>query len=271
MNKNTFGGVVFSAIVAGGLAASPAVLSRPLVDDPIPDVSQMTNLARNNPFGFLENCLKHCEKEVRAYQLTMQKQERLQGRLQNKEIIEVAFREHPYSVAMHWLEGARKADRVAYVAGENDGMMLAHPTGVAGKFVKSVKRKVDSDEARESGRYTLDQFGFKNSLKRILASMQEAKKKQQLRLDFLGEAKVLESDQRVCFKLKRTFSEPDPDGTQELTIYVDREQFLPLGIVVKGKVDPATGNRELLGEYFFRDLKLNPQLSGDLFKESAFN
>lgn len=231
----------------------------------------MTNLARNDPFAFLENCLKYYHRNVRGYQLTMQKQERLQGRLQNREIIEVAFREQPYSVSMRWLEGARKADRVAYVAGENDGMMLAHPAGVAGKLVKVVKRKVDSDEARESGRYTLDQFGFKNSLKRILASMQDAKQKENLHLEFLGESKVIESDQRVCFKLKRTYAQPENDGAQELTLYVDRENFLPLGIVVKGKVDPGTGNRELLGEYFFRDLRLNPQLSADQFKEAAFN
>jgi len=228
-------------------------------------------LARNDPFIFLENCLKYYDGKVRGYQLTMQKQERLQGRLQNREIIEVAFREQPFSVSMRWLEGARKADRVAYVAGENDGMMLAHPAGVAGKLVKVVRRQVDSDEARESGRYTLDQFGFKNSLKRILASMQDAKKKQALHLEFLGEAKVFESNARICFKLKRTYAEPESDGTQELTLYVDRENFLPIGIVVKGKVEPATGNRELLGEYFFRDLRLNPQLSAEQFGVTAFN
>jgi len=48
-----------------------------------------------------------------------------------------------------------------------------------------------------------------------------------------------------------TYSEPEGDGTQELTLYVDRENYIPIGVVVKGKVDPATGNRELLGEYFF--------------------
>jgi hypothetical protein len=257
--------------LACGLATI-LIPSAPSANNPdLPDPSNMTNLARNDPFAFLENCLKYYERDVRGYQLTMLKQERLQARLQSKEIIDVAFRDQPYGVSMRWVEGARKADHVTYVAGENDGMMLAHPTGVAGKLVKVVKRKVDSDEARESGRYTLDQFGFKNSLKRILASMQDAKKKQSLHLEFLGEAKVIESNARICFKLKRTFAEPESDGTQELTLYVDRENFLPIGIVVKGKVEPATGNRELLGEYFFRDLRLNPELSADQFREGAFN
>jgi hypothetical protein len=240
-------------------------------EDSPPGASEMTNLARKDPLAFLENCLKHCDGEIRSYQATMQKQERLQGRLQNKEMIEVAFREQPYSVSLHWLQGARKADRVIYVAGENDGMMLAHPTGAAGKLVKVVRRKVDSDEARQSGRYTLDQFGFKKALDRIIASMQTAQKKGALHVQFQGEAKVIEAGQRVCYKLKRTYSEPESDGTQELTLYVDRENYLPIGVVVKGKVDPATGNRELLGEYFYRDVHLNPEIRPEQFKEAAFN
>jgi hypothetical protein len=150
-------------------------------------------------------------------------------------------------------------------------MMLAHPSGVAGKLVKVVKRKVDSEEARQSGRYTVDQFGFKNSLQRILTSMETAKQKGTLHLEFLGETKVFESDQRICFKLKRTYAAPEADGTEDLTLYVDRENFLPIGIVVRGKIDAATGNRELLGEYFFRDLRLNPQFSPQQFNEAAFN
>ena len=150
-------------------------------------------------------------------------------------------------------------------------MMLAHPSGAAGKLVKVVRRKVDSDEARESGRYTLDQFGFKNTLLRAISSMQAAQKKGTLRLQFQGEAKVIEAGQRVCYKIKRTYSEPESDGAQELTLYVDRENYIPIGVVVKGKVEPATGNRELLGEYFFRDVRLNPDLSPEQFKPAAFN
>ena len=240
-------------------------------DDSPPNASDMTNLARQDPFVFLQNCMKLYDKNVRGYQVILQKQERLQGKLQNREIIEVAFREQPYSVSMRWLEGARKADRVVFVAGENEGMMLAHPAGVAGKLVKVVKRKVDSDEARQSGRYTLDQFGFKKSLQRILISMQAAKQKDTLHLQFLGETKVFECDQRICFKLKRTYEAPEADGTEDLTLYVDRENFLPVGIVVRGKIDAATGNRELLGEYFFRDLRLNPQFAPQQFNEAAFN
>src|SRR5262249_52728397 len=114
-------------------------------------------------------------------------------------------------------------------------------------------------------------FGFKNTLLRAISSMQEAHKKGALRLGFEGEAKVIEAGSRVCYKIKRAYSEPEADGTEELTLYVDRDNYLPIGVVVKGKVDPATGNRQLLGEYFFRDVRLNPELSPDQFKEAVFN
>jgi hypothetical protein len=258
-------------IIAGGLAASLAVFSSASAEDTPADASTITNLARNDPFAFLESCLKHYDRDVRGYTMTMQKQERLQGRLQNKEVIEIAFKDQPHSVSLHWLQGARKADRVIYVAGENDGQMLAHPTGAAGMLVKVVRRKVDSEEARQSARYTLDQFGFKNTLNRAITSMQAAQKKGTLRLEFQGEAKVIEAGQRVCYKIKRTYSEPEADGTQELTLYVDRENYLPIGVVVKGKVEPESGNRELLGEYFFRDVRLNPEFTPNQFKETSFN
>ena len=267
MSKLLFGRVFLALCAVVGFAG----ITTTFANDGPPNASDMTNLARQDPFVFLQNCMKLYDKNVRGYQVILQKQERLQGKLQNREIIEVAFREQPYSVAMRWLEGARKADRVVFVAGENEGMMLAHPAGVAGKLVKVVKRKVDSDEARQSGRYTLDQFGFKKSLQRILTSMQAPKQKDALHLQFLGETKVFECDQRICFKLKRTYEAPEADGTEDLTLYVDRENFLPVGIVVRGKIDAATGNRELLGEYFFRDLRLNPQFSPQQFNEAAFN
>ena len=41
---------------------------------------------------------------------------------------------------MRWLKGQRKANAALYVEGENNNMMLANPTGLAGKLVKVVSR-----------------------------------------------------------------------------------------------------------------------------------
>jgi hypothetical protein len=260
---------LFSVCLAGAFLA-PALASKDDPSDgPQPDSKEMEALARRRPVAFLETCLRYYDQMVQGYQVVMQKQERLQGKIQKKETIQVAFRENPFSVSMRWLEGARKADRVVYVKGENDDMMLAHPAGVAGSLVKVVKRKVDGPEAKEAGRYPLDQFGIKNALVRAVSSMKAAKENNALEVGFLGEVPVIEAGNKPCYKLRRTYLQPEADGVMELTAYIDKGTWLPVGWVMKGKINPTTGNRDFVAEYFFKDFRLNPEFGADQFKEAA--
>ena len=48
------------------------------------------------------------------------------------------------------------------------------------------------------------------------------------------------------------------------------DEVVALGAAVQADI-LVTGNRELLGEYFFRDVRLNPEISPDQFKPAAFN
>jgi hypothetical protein len=254
----------------------------------------MQKLAREDPVAFLENCIRYYDRDVQGYRLVMQKQERVPTRLpiekrklQKKEVIEVCFKDKPHSVFMHWLEGERLADRCLYVEGENDDMILVHPSGIAGKFVKFVKRKVDGPEAQESGRYTLNRFGIKNGTLRTLTFCKKAQEKGTLHMEYygadgqwhacgheakvsLGEQKVEGAGNRSCYVLRRHYDEPENDGVKELTLYIDKQTWLQVGSIVEGPPEEPNGTkRYLIGEYYFRDIELNPQFSPDQFKEAA--
>src|SRR5712692_724841 len=97
-------------------------------EGPLPDNAHMDKLAQEDPVAFLENCLRRYQRKVKGYSVTMQKQERLDGKLQKTEKIEAHFKEQPHSIYFRWMEGARRAERALYVEGENDGMMLAVPS-----------------------------------------------------------------------------------------------------------------------------------------------
>jgi len=261
--------------------------------NPLPDAAGMAQLATHDPVAFLENCIRYYDRDVHGYHLIMQKQERVPTRLliekrklQKKELIEVDFKEKPHSVFMHWLEGERLTDRCLYVEGENDNMILVHPAGLAGKFVKFVKRKVDGPEAQESGRYTLNMFGIKNGTLRTLSFAQKAKEKGTLHVDYLGadgqwhdcgpeatvslgEEKVSQAGNRSCYVLRRHYAEEENDGVLELKIFIDKENWLQVGSIVEGKPEEPNGKRYLIGEYYFRDIRLNPQFSPDQFTETA--
>ena len=52
-------------------------------------------------------------------------------------------------------------------------------------------------------------------------------------------------------------------GVVETTVYVDKENWLQVGTVLKGP------NDELLGAYFYRDILFNPNFAADQFQPAA--
>ncbi len=238
----------------------------------LPDNARMEALAKEDPVVFLENCLLRYNREVKGYSLTMQKQERLQGKLKPREVIDVHYKHGPaengHSVFMRWRQGARLAARVVYVDGENkdplDGRskMLVKPTGLASLF--TVERDPEGEDARKSGRYTLIEFGLKMGVQRTLGYFEAAQKEGALHVEYLGRKKIREVGDRECFVLKRTrYKKPEGDGITEQTLYVDTENWLLVGTILRG----AEG--ELIGEYFFRDIRLNPSFDKDQFTDKA--
>lgn len=233
--------------------------------DALPTADQMEKLAKDDPIAFMEDCLRRYQREVKGYTCTFQKQERIGGvnqKLEDKEIIEVAFREKPFSVYFQWLQGARKAERALYVEGENGGKMLARPAGGIQRLAVGdvVERDFSHPDVKASSRYTLKEFGIYIGAQRTLESWKAAKANNALHVEYLGVVNLKEAGDRPCYKLRRTkFEKPEADGITEYTGYIDKETWLQVGSVLKGD------EGKLIGEYYFRDIKLNPE-----FKEGQF-
>jgi hypothetical protein len=253
-----------------GLGAQPAVDSTPdpptpLVKDQagaLPGAAGMEKLARKDPVAFLEDCVRRYRREVKGYHCIMQKQERIGGRLNPREVIEVDFRQKPFSVYLRWIEGARQAASAVYVQGENDGQMLVYPKGL-GSVLGVLALDVDGTRARQSGRYTLDQFGIEKGMLRTLATWEAAQKRDELGVKYRGERVVKEAGDRASYWLERNYDKPEHDGVMHLTVYIDKKNWLQVGSLVKDK------DGKLIGEYYFRDIKLNPMFKKEQFTRAA--
>ena len=228
-----------------------------------PDNATMRQLAAKDPIAFLENCVHRYNRDVHSFRLKFHKKERIGGKLNDAEEIDVCFRDKPHSVLFRWTEGARKAAAALYVEGENDGKLLVKPTGL-GSLAGIVKRDPEGSDAKKSGRYSLKEFGLKNATLRALASWKAAKAEDALHVELVGEEKVKQCDGRTCWVLKRSkYVKPENDGIVETTLYVDKETWLQVGSVVRG----AGG--KLIGEYYFRDIQLNPKFDDETFERKA--
>jgi len=229
----------------------------------LPSTKGMERLAKQDPIAFLEACIRRYDREVKGYTTTLRKQERIDGKLERSEIIDVAFREEPFSVRMLWKEGARRAAGVLYVKGENGDQLLIRPNGVF-SFAGVVTRDPYGSDAKKGGRYALPEFGIKISTQRTLASWQRARKNDALHIEYLGVKEIKEAGNRRCWVLKRTqYKKPEEDGITELTVYIDTENWLQVGNVLKGE------ENRLIGEYFFRDIKINPDFAPGTFSREA--
>jgi hypothetical protein len=227
----------------------------------------MATLAAADPVLFLEKSLEQYERNINGYRCVMQKQERLAGKLQPKEIIEAWFREKPHSVLFHWVQGARKAEGALYVAGQNGGKMLARPSGSFARRIVGdvVERDVDGPDAKQSGRYALSEFGMKKAMQRTLNAWKASKQRGRLHVEYLGEHRVKEAGDRVCYKLRRKYEAPENDGVTEITIYVEKESLLQVGSILKGE------EGKLIGEYYFRDIHVNPTFARAQFERGALD
>ncbi len=150
-----------------------------------------------------------------------------------------------------------------YIKGENKGQILVRPAGflsVAG----IVMCDPNGSDAQKGGRYALPEFGIKIGEQRALASWEKARKDKALHVEFLGEKRIKEAGDRPCWVLKRSgYKAPEEDGIAEFTGYFDKETWLQVGTVLKGV------EGQLIGEYFFRDIKLNPHFEPGTFTRKA--
>ncbi|HEY7327501.1 MAG TPA: DUF1571 domain-containing protein [Gemmataceae bacterium] len=247
------------------IAAPPIAIYRDVADSgsPLPSETEMERLARNDPIAFMRNCIRRYDREVEGFTATLRKQERHEGQLQRSEVIDVFFRENPFSVLLRWTEGGKRAATVLYVKGQNRDQLLVRPSGLLA-FAGIVTRDPRGDDAKQAGRYPLTEFGIKIGMQRTLSSWESAQNDNALHVEYLGVKKIKELGERPCWVVKRTrYAAPEVDGITEATFYIDKDTWLQVGTVLKGQ------EGKLIGEYFFRDVKINPEFASDTFTREA--
>jgi hypothetical protein len=261
----------------------------------------MERLARTDPVAFFENCVRRYQlhvnarpevaaglagfagqpgglqpwgacaalaagsSQVQGYSLTMSKQEYIDGKLHPKELVEVHFRDRPHSVYMRWLEGARKAERVLYVEGENNGKAVVRPKGLLARKVVGDRYpiEVDSPQARASARYNLKEYGMRNAAMRTLAFCRSDLANGIVRVEYQGMQKIKEAGDRPCFVLRFNYNKPQRDGCTDALIQIDQDSWMQVGFILRR----ADGS--LVAAYHFRDIHINPAFKANQFQLEA--
>jgi hypothetical protein len=212
---------------------------------------------------FLEKCLNRYDREIKGYTGVLYKHERVRGDLKKPEVVRFEFRESPFSVCMKWDEGAGQALATLYVQGENNNKMLVKPTLLP---FSTWQKDPRGPEAMAATRYSMDEFGIKIGTERVVSTWKKKQQEGKLHVAYEGVYYVEKAGNRPCYKIHRSqMKEPEDDGVMDVVLYIDTETWLQVGTTLRNK------DRHLIGDYYFRDLRLNPEFPPGHFNQTLLS
>ncbi len=238
--------------------------------DPILSVDRsdpLEVLAFEQPLDFLRFCRKRCADTITDYRCRYQSQERRGDVLKPEQEMQVLYRANPVSVDMRWIRNAGIAKRVNYVAGrwveDGQNLFFIELTGVLGLIAPNgVRRDIHSPEAKRAARGSIDQFGFKNTLDRIIETSDAAKDDPQYDMRYIGRSEF-GGRPTYYFERRLPFAQTaDVYPERLLQLHIDREWLVPTACI--GYADEE--RKKLVGSYTMTDVEMNVGLGDDDFK-----
>ncbi len=204
--------------------------------------------------------LKQIEREVKDYTCTVVKRERVDGKLTEQEFMFTKVRHQPFSVYMYFTGPQDVAGReVIYVAGQNDGNLIAHEAKGLKSLVGSVQLKPNSSMAMQGNRYPITELGVLNLTRRLIEVGESDRKFGECDVKYYPNAKI---NNRIatCIEVKHQI--PRKNFRYHLArIYIDDELNVPIRFEAYDWPKEEGGQPILLEEYTYVNLKLNAGLT----------
>ena len=206
----------------------------------------------------LETVLGTCRGKLNAldtYQVSMNHQERVSGKLNPAENVLMSIKRNPKSVRLEWREGANQGREVLYAADQGNGLMHVRMGGNA--LLPRISMAPDSPMATHNSRHPITEAGFDTILERMEEGLKLSRSGTTSdRITYDG-LKAPEGVDKVCHKIERVTS----DG-ETWQVYLDPKSFLPV------LVRASATNGDLLEQYVYGETTISP---ADLASAEAFN
>jgi hypothetical protein len=198
-------------------------------------------------------------RSVKDYSCVFVKQEKLEGRLQPPEYIEMKVRNEPFSVYMNWLE-PNAGRELIYVHGRNNNMILAHEGGGLRSLAGTVELEPTSERAMSAARYPITSAGIGNLIKRLLDRWGKERDAEGVEVKIAESVKV---DGQECMGIQIVRpNDPRRFRYYRDVVYISKKTGLPTRF--EGFGWPRSGGSpkgDPLEVYTYRDLQPNLQMT----------
>lgn len=246
-----------------------ATCAAPIVPGAIPTEEQFIELAKAEPIACFRAAVARYHRDVpHGYTALMRKHERINGRLNAPEKVEVSHRNEPHAVFMKWVsDPAGQADRVLYVAGANDNQIVCRPKSAIARAVAGSAVAVDpyGRDAKGGGRVAVPDSGLLKTAEHIIGAWEKAKEDGRLQVEYLGVSTIEELDGGSCHMFRRTLDTTDAEGLHQVTVGLDVETWQPVVNIL------TDANGKLIASYHFKNFKPVDEFPASAFEKSALS
>ena len=261
-----------SATVAPALAADDA----PPNDEPRAKVALVPNEAGTKRAGAAANPATPADFEaidrakrmiadcrvrfdaVRDYTCNFYKRERFDGVLSDTQVMMMKARTQPLSFYFKCVT-PRKGREAIWIKGRNDGKVVAHDAGFVKVLAGTMHLDPKGGVAMEDNRHPITEAGLGNMIDTIRHRWEIELKPGITRVEFHPHMKV---GDRPCTMIQTTH--PNHDGTfvfHRVRLFIDDQLGLPIRLEGYDWPHQAGAEPELLEEYTFGNLRINPGLT----------
>ena len=211
-----------------------------------------------------QTCLEKLQ-DVRDYECVMTKRERINDQL-TTQVMFMRFREEPFSIYMKFGEPFAGRE-ILYVAGRNNGMMLAHEGSGIRSLVGTVSLPLDSPEAKAENRHALTDAGLRNLVKLLIQQWELESQYGEIQVQYYPDARLGEI---ACQVVEVSHPQPRRQFRYHITrLYVDAESGLPVRVENYGWPQQPNGQPVLFEEYTYTRLKTNVGLTDRHFSRDC--
>lgn len=204
---------------------------------------------------------------VHDYTCTFLKRERVGRTLGEEQRLFMKVRHEPFSVYTRFEAPADlKGQEALYVEGQNDGMLIAHTTGLTGKVVGTVRLDPTGYLAMNGNRHPITSAGIKNLLVQLVALGEREPRAAQCAITYGPGPEI---DGRPCQRLE--IVQKAPQGNFRLArveVDIDEEWQLPVHYAAYEWSKGLRPQPELIEEYTYLNLRFNVGLTDRDFDPS---
>jgi outer membrane lipoprotein-sorting protein len=211
------------------------------------------------------SAMANIEANVKDYTAELVKHERIGGKLQDQEYMHIKVRQQPFSVYLYFRGPERlKGQECIYIAGQNNGNMLAHGVGVK-KLIGMVTLDPNGALAMSGQRYPITEIGIGNLTRRLIEVAEKDSQYGECDVKFFKGAKI---NDRVCTCIQVTHPTPRKNFLFNVArVFVDDQLNIPIRYEAYEWPETPGGQPQLLESYTYLNVKLNVGLTDEDFSD----